>query len=89
MIKLIASDLDGTLFKPHGVLPDETFNLIERLYEKGITFAPASGRQLPNLLQIFKPVLDKIAIIAENGGVAKSFTAILCLNAKLSARLTR
>ena len=69
MIKLIASDLDGTLFKPHGVLPDETFNLIERLYEKGITFAPASGRQLPNLLQIFKPVLDKIAIIAENGGV--------------------
>lgn len=69
MIKLIASDLDGTLFLPHGILPEETFGLIEKLYDKGITFAPASGRQLPNLMQIFAPVLDKIAIIAENGGV--------------------
>lgn len=69
MIKLIASDLDGTLFPPHKGLPDETFYLIERLYERGITFAPASGRQLPNLLNLFGPVKDKIAIIAENGGI--------------------
>lgn len=69
MIKLIVSDLDGTLLPPSKILPEETFPLIERLYDKGVVFAPASGRQLPNLKKLFEPVLDKIAIIAENGGL--------------------
>lgn len=71
MIKLIASDLDGTLLLPDGKgLPPETFPLIEELHKKDILFVPASGRQLPNLMQMFAPVLDKIALIAENGGLA-------------------
>lgn len=69
MIKLIATDLDGTLLPPSKNLPEETFPLIEELYYRGIIFAPASGRQLPNLLKLFAPVKDKIAIIAENGGL--------------------
>ena len=69
MIKLIASDLDGTLIMPNRKLPEETFPLIEKLYSRGIIFMPASGRQLPNLLQMFAPIADKIAIIAENGGL--------------------
>ncbi len=69
MIKLIASDLDGTLLPPDKVMPSETFALIEKLYERGILFVPASGRQLPNLQKMFAPVLQKIAIIAENGGL--------------------
>ncbi len=70
MIKFIASDLDGTLLPPSKIIPEETFPLIERLYLRGIIFAPASGRQLPNLQKLFAPVLGKIAIIAENGGIA-------------------
>lgn len=70
MIKLVVSDLDGTLLLPGGIIPEETFPIIEKLYAKGIIFAPASGRQLPNLKKNFAPVLDKIAIIAENGGLA-------------------
>ena len=69
MIKFIASDLDGTLLPPSKIMPEETFPLIEELYSRGIIFAPASGRQLPNLKKLFEPVLDKIAIIAENGGI--------------------
>lgn len=69
MVKLIATDLDGTLLPPSKIIPDETFTLIEKLYARGIVFAPASGRQLPNLKKLFAPVLDKIAIIAENGGL--------------------
>jgi hypothetical protein len=69
MVKLIVSDLDGTLLTPDKQLPQETFELIEKLYSKGIIFAPASGRQLPNLKKLFAPVCDKIAIIAENGGL--------------------
>ncbi len=69
MIKLVASDLDGTLLPPHSGVPEETFEIIEKLYKKGIIFVPASGRQLHNLKKLFAPVLDKIAIIAENGGL--------------------
>ena len=69
MIKLIVSDLDGTLLPPTKIMPEETFPLIEKLTARGGTFAPASGRQLPNLKKLFAPVVDKIAIIAENGGL--------------------
>ena len=68
-IKCIASDLDGTLLPPTKIMPEETFPLIEEMYRRGITFTPASGRQLPNLKKLFEPELDKIAIIAENGGL--------------------
>lgn len=70
MIKFIASDLDGTLLPPDKILPPQTFPYIDIMKERGIIFAPASGRQLPNLKKLFAPALDKIAIIAENGGIA-------------------
>lgn len=69
MLKLIACDLDGTLLPPTKIMPEETFDLIGRIYKAGGLFVPASGRQLPNLLKLFAPVADKIAIIAENGGL--------------------
>ena len=46
MIKLIASDMDGTLFKSDGTLDGEIFPLIEQLTARGIIFAAATGRQL-------------------------------------------
>ena len=69
MIKLIASDLDGTLLPPTKILPEETFSLIKKYHSLGGVFCPASGRQLPNLLKLFEQVKDYIAIIAENGGL--------------------
>ena len=70
MIKFIASDLDGTLLPPDKIIPPEAFGYIATMKERGMVFAPASGRQLPNLKKLFTSVLDKIAIIAENGGIA-------------------
>ena len=69
MIKFIACDLDGTLLPPSKIMPERTFEIIETLAKKGVIFAPASGRQLPNLLKLFAPVASKIAVIAENGGL--------------------
>lgn len=69
MVKLFASDLDGTLLPPTKILPAETFGLIKKIYSLGGVFTPASGRQLPNLLKLFEEVKDYIAIIAENGGL--------------------
>lgn len=80
MIRLVVSDLDETLLTPTKQLPDGTFELIEQLYRKGIRFAPASGRQLPNLQRFFAPVLDRIAIIAENGGLCMEGGEIIYSN---------
>ena len=45
MIKLIASDLDGTLLLNKAqTLPDDLFPLIRELNELGIRFVAASGR---------------------------------------------
>ena len=69
MIRLAVSDLDGTLLDSSGNLPKEIFPLIEELYEKGIYFCAASGRQLVSLEKLFAPVRDKIIFIAENGAI--------------------
>ena len=67
MIRLIASDLDGTLLNARGELPTGVFDSIRRLREKGVLFAAASGRQLGNLERLFFPVRREMAFIAENG----------------------
>ena len=43
MIRLIFSDMDGTLLDENGRLPEEFGDLYLRLRERGIIFAPASG----------------------------------------------
>lgn len=68
MIKLIASDVDGTLIKDS--TPDlypEMVDTIRELKEKGILFCAASGRQYESLRNVFRDVADEIAYIAENG----------------------
>lgn len=56
MIKMIASDLDGTLLLNKAqALPEEIFSLIRELKELGILFVAASGRQYPNMKKLFCP----------------------------------
>ena len=68
MIKLIASDIDGTLVENStAVLYPEMFDLIRKLKEKGILFCAASGRQYQSIANMFEPVKDDIIFLAENG----------------------
>ena len=67
MIRVIATDLDGTLLEADGSLPKGTFEAVEMLHACGIRFAAASGRQYGNLLRLFSPVADRMAFICENG----------------------
>ena len=68
MIKLIASDVDGTLIQDGSQkLQERLFPLIRKLTDMGILFVAASGRQYPNLYRLFGPVQDDIAYICENG----------------------
>ena len=80
MLKFIATDLDGTLLDDEKHLPRETFRLIEELSERGVLFAPASGRQYANLQKLFLPVKDKVLFMCENGALVKYKGKTLHLN---------
>ena len=66
-IRLIAVDMDGTLLDGDGHIPDELWPLLDELDERGILFAPASGRQLATLQRSFDHARDDVVYIAENG----------------------
>ena len=68
MIKLVASDLDGTLLLNGAQALDErSVKAIRKLIDKGIYFAPASGRQIISLKRLFEPVGAELIYIADNG----------------------
>jgi len=66
-IRLIATDMDGTLVDDAKQIHDELWPLVDELHARGITFCPASGRQYYNLVQEFEGVADELVFIAENG----------------------
>ena len=70
MIRLIASDIDGTLLQNGAAeIPPEIFDHIRRLEKKGVLFCPASGRQYTSLRRLFAPVADRVPFLCENGAV--------------------
>ena len=69
-VKLIVSDIDGTLI-PSGkrALPEALCPAIRALREAGILFCPASGRQYHALYKLFAPAAEEIGYLCENGAV--------------------
>ena len=70
MVKLIVSDIDGTLL-PYGqtALSPTLFPVIRALKERGVIFCPASGRQYHSLRGLFAPVQNELAYLCENGAI--------------------
>lgn len=68
MIKLVVSDIDGTLL-PEGTdqLNPELYEIVRELKAKGILFAGASGRQYASMRHVFEPIAHDMIFIAENG----------------------
>lgn len=65
-IRLIASDMDGTLLDADGGVPERFWPVLENLLAAGIVFVPASGRQYQTLEAVFGH-RDGLVYIAENG----------------------
>ena len=68
-IRLIASDMDGTLLDGNSNLPDEFWPLMHELAVRDIAFVPASGRQLATLDTMFSGTDAGHSYIAENGSI--------------------
>lgn len=68
MIKLVVSDIDGTLLEDGGhELNPELLDVILKLRGKGMQFAAASGRQWASIETAFDAIKEKIFYISDNG----------------------
>lgn len=80
MIRLIASDIDGTLIKES--TPDlypEIVDAIKQLTEQGILFCAASGRQYQSIQNVFRNLDADIIYIAENGAQIRYKEKDICV----------
>ncbi len=68
MIKLIASDLDGTLVNEKKEFAPDFFDILKDLKEKDVKFCVASGRSVYALKKVFEKHSDDIYYISDNGG---------------------
>ena len=69
MIKLIISDIDGTLLNSQGQLPTRFHDVFTELKAQNILFGVASGRQYYSLLTILKKYQQDIFFISNNGSM--------------------
>jgi hydroxymethylpyrimidine pyrophosphatase-like HAD family hydrolase len=64
----LATDYDGTL-ATHGHVPEEVVEALKRVIASGRKLIMVTGRELPDLMQVF-PHLDLFErVVAENGGL--------------------
>lgn len=68
MIKLIATDMDGTFLDGQGSFDRKRFSsVLEKLAEKQIPFVIASGNGMGRLLQLCQGFEDRLIFVADNG----------------------
>ncbi len=65
-IRIVVTDMDGTLLTNEHTIPDGFWPLLEIMRERGVLMVPASGRQLAGITRLF-PDTAGMAFIAENG----------------------
>ena len=84
-IKVVISDIDGTLITDYDELPDNFIEMVDRLNEMGIIFVAASGRGANSIKNKLQYEADNLYIISDNGSIimkgddviaASQFTAL-------------
>lgn len=68
-VKLVVTDMDGTLLNEHGEVSDQFFQLYKKLKTHQVQFVAASGRQHHSIGSKLSKIKNEIFIIAENGGL--------------------
>ncbi|MBC2840136.1 HAD family hydrolase [Robiginitalea sp. SC105] len=70
-IRMVVTDMDGTLLDPDHRVSDRFFELFHELRGKGIRFVAASGRQYNSMVDKLERIADDILFIAENGALVR------------------
>ena len=66
MIKLIVTDIDGTLVNNQKEVPESFWEVFKEIRDRGINFCVASGRQIQSLHELFAPIKDEIAFAPDH-----------------------
>lgn len=82
MIKLIATDMDGTWLNDHQDYDRKLFKKeFALMQEQGISFVIASGNQFENLRSRFPKTADQLYFVAENGALVAKERQVLHVQA--------
>jgi len=82
MIRLIASDLDGTLIREGShYLNPEYFDVIRALAARGVRFVAASGRHYSSMRALLEPVADEVIFVAGNGSLVREKDRLISVSA--------
>ena len=67
MIRLVATDMDGTLLDERSQVPPETYGLVRELAEVGVGFCVCSGRAASFVRRLVEPIADCVDLVCANG----------------------
>ncbi|WP_445384621.1 HAD family hydrolase [Robiginitalea sp. IMCC44478] len=70
-IRLVVTDMDGTLLNSRHEVSDRFFELQAALQQKGVRFVAASGRQYRSIADKLDRIQEQLIFIAENGGLVR------------------
>lgn len=68
-VKLVVTDMDGTLLDSNHRVSNEFFELFKKMTEHNILFVAASGRPLYGILNKLEAIKNDMIIVAENGAL--------------------
>ncbi|GAA6425917.1 HAD family hydrolase [Dielma fastidiosa] len=85
MIKLIVSDLDGTLLQENHLMNQETINEIKKQMARGVDFMVTTGRDYPGVTPIFENTGIDPELILLNGAQYRDHGGVIKDNIRLSA----
>ena len=68
-VKLITTDMDGTLLNSNHEVSDDFFELFKQIKSHDILFVAASGRPYYSMVDKLSEIKDEIIIVSENGGL--------------------
>ncbi|HBU76759.1 MAG TPA: Cof-type HAD-IIB family hydrolase [Muricauda sp.] len=70
-IKMVVTDMDGTLLNSKHEVSSRFFEIYEELKKKNIAFVAASGRQYHSMVDKLDSIKNEILVIAENGALIR------------------
>ena len=86
-VKMVISDMDGTLLNSNHQVSDRFFELYKLLKQKDILFVAASGRPYYSMVDKFGTIKNDITIVAENGGLVLQNDQLLLSNSLSDEKL--
>ncbi|WP_396590292.1 HAD family hydrolase [Allomuricauda sp. R78024] len=76
-IKMVVSDMDGTLLNSKHEVSNRFFEIHKELKQKNIQFVAASGRQYHSMVDKLETIQDDVIFVAENGAFVKRKEEVL------------